>query len=211
MIHVAIVEDDVELLNQLKELIQLQEGFACEYVYENGTSAIKGLANHAVDVVLMDINLPDVNGVQCVESLVQENFPGRILMYTVFDNSEDVIAALKAGAIGYILKRASFSELLEAITDAYNGGSPMTANIARKVVSYFHQLPSKLESPKEDLTKREQDILQLLAKGFSNQAIADKEGISVQTVKVHLRNIYQKWQINSRAQAVHAFYQNQKL
>ena len=173
------------------------EDFQCIECFGNAKDALAGIPALKPDVILMDINLPDTSGVECVGLLMQDQPNLKILMFTAFENSKDVFAALKAGASGYIVKRRSFEELLNAIRNVLDGGAPMTSNIARKVVQSFHQV----NSPLQQLTKREEEVLNLVAKGLQNKEVAEQLNISTETVRVHLRNIYDKWQVSNRAEA----------
>ena len=216
---IALVEDNKDLIDSLVPLLNQTEGLCCQYIFTNGEDALSALPELSCDLVIMDLQLPGINGVQCVEQLMAIKPELNILMYTAFDNSEDVFAALRAGACGYILKRAPFNDLLKAIKDAEAGGAPMSPHIARKVVRFFHQQESQQQESHqqnkpnnttlEPLTGREHSILSLVAKGNSNKAIAKELDIANETVKVHLRNIYKKWQVNSRTQAIILFKEKQ--
>jgi DNA-binding NarL/FixJ family response regulator len=149
----------------------------------------------------MDINLPGMNGVECVRLLKQKLPDTQVIMLTVYEDTENIFNALAAGATGYLLKRTSSAELLAAIKEVVEGGSPMTAHIARKVVQSF-QKPVPAPSPTEELTPREKEVLDYLAQGFLYKEIADKIGISYETVRTHIRRIYEKLQVRTRTQAV---------
>jgi DNA-binding NarL/FixJ family response regulator len=158
----------------------------------------------------MDINLPGMNGIECVKLLKAKNVTAQFLMCTVYEEDEKVFEALKAGAMGYIIKKTSPAQLLEAITDLKNGGSPMSSQIARKVVASFNDKKTKSKET-ESLSARENEILELLAKGFRYKEIADKLFISTETVRRHVHNIYEKLHVGSRTDAINKVYKNTLL
>ncbi len=199
-ITVAIVEDNTQLRNTLGKVINRAEGFSCAGTYASAEEALEAIPRNPPDVVLMDINLPGMNGVECVSELKKILPKILIVMLTVYEDTDNIFNALKAGATGYLLKRTSKDELLEAIRDVYKGGSPMTTHIARKVVQSFQK--ADLASPSENLSTREQEVLECLAKGFLYKEIADKLGISYETVRTYIRRIYEKLQVRSRTEAV---------
>ena len=199
-ITVAIVEDNAQLRNTLGKVINRADGFSCVGMYATAEEALETIQQNPPDVVLMDINLPGMNGVECVSELKKILPKILIVMLTVYEDTDNIFNALKAGATGYLLKRTSKDELLEAIRDVYKGGSPMTTHIARKVVQSFQRADSTL--PSENLSTREQEVLECLAKGFLYKEIADKLGISYETVRTYIRRIYEKLQVRSRTEAV---------
>ncbi len=199
-ITVAIVEDNAQLRNTLGKVINRADGFSCVGMYATAEEALEAIPRNPPDVVLMDINLPGMNGVECVSELKKILPKILIVMLTVYEDTDNIFNALKAGATGYLLKRTSKDELLEAIRDVYKGGSPMTTHIARKVVQSFQRADSTL--PSENLSTREQEVLECLAKGFLYKEIADKLGISYETVRTYIRRIYEKLQVRSRTEAV---------
>jgi DNA-binding NarL/FixJ family response regulator len=200
-ITVSIVEDNDQLRATLAQVIQRAKGFQCVSHYPNAEAALEGLSKDRPQVVLMDINLPGMNGVECVRLLKQKLPDTQVIMLTVYEDTENIFNALAAGATGYLLKRTSSAELLAAIKEVVEGGSPMTAHIARKVVQSF-QKPVPAPSPTEELTPREKEVLDYLAQGFLYKEIADKIGISYETVRTHIRRIYEKLQVRTRTQAV---------
>lgn len=201
-IRVSVVEDDARVRNGLVQLINLSEGFHCVSHHANAEVALAELPAAKPDVVLMDINLPGLNGVECVRQL-KPQLPGtQIVMLTVYEETEMIFKALAAGATGYLLKQTLPAELLNAIRDVHRGGSPMTSHIARKIVASFQQPPAAASRGLANLTPREQEVLDHLAKGFLYKEIADALGISYDTVHAHIRRIYEKLQVRSRTEAV---------
>lgn len=200
-IRVGIVEDEKQIRESLMILIDGSEGFSCQHAFGDAETAILKLPQLDLDVVLMDIHLPGKDGIFCVQSLADVTKTTHYLMCTSFEDTDSVFRALKAGAKGYITKTTQPSKILDAITDVFHGGSPMSSHIARKVVASFHQLPTdNLELKK--LTEREKEILLLLSEGLRYKEIADKLFLSTETVRTHIRNIYEKLQVNSRTEAL---------
>jgi DNA-binding NarL/FixJ family response regulator len=200
-IKVAIVDDDDGVRTKLGHAVARFGGCACVGQFASGEEAVAGLPASAPDVVLMDINLPGMNGIECVRQLKSTHPAIEFIMLTVYEDTESVFNALAAGASGYLLKLATRQELLEAIQRVHAGGSPMTSHIARKVVQSFrHPAPMEVETTK--LSPREQEVLELLAKGFLYKEISNSLGISYDTVHNHIRHIYEKLHVRSRTQAV---------
>ena len=206
MIRVSIVEDDDKIREALIVLLEGSTGFRCISAYENAEQALLGIPAIQPDIVLMDINLPGMSGTECVRKLKAILPKQLIVMLTVYEESVNIFEALEAGASGYILKRTPPSELMDAIVDVYNGGSPMSSQIARKVVEYFHK-KSKMNDALNSLTDRENEILANLAKGFRYKEIAEALFISEGTVHTHLRRIYEKLQVRSKTEAVLKYLQ----
>ncbi|HNQ90358.1 MAG TPA: response regulator transcription factor [Verrucomicrobiota bacterium] len=201
VISVAIVEDDASVRVHLARLIEEAPGFRCAGVYPSAEDALHQIPQNPPDVVLMDLNLPGVSGIECVRRLKRDVPRVLILVLTVYEDSDKVFAALRAGAGGYLLKRTPSDQLLAAIQDLHQGGAPMSSLIAREVVRSFHHLEP--HTPDVDrLSPREEEILHLVARGYHNKEVASQLGISPETVRVHLRNIYEKLHVNSRSQAV---------
>lgn len=206
MIKVAIVEDDKGIRQSLEWLLESSSEFSCVAACGSAEDAWQVLPKAAPEVVLMDINLPARSGIECTARL-KELLPSvQVIMITVYDDSEKVFNALRAGASGYILKRAAPERILQAIREVHGGGVPMSGEIARKVLGVFRE-PASASGPSEDqnLSRREQEILELLAQGCSNKDIASKLSISVETVTWHLRHIYSKLHVRSRTQAALKF------
>jgi len=199
-IKVAIVEDDRRIREGLSTLINGSPGFECKGVYETAEEAITNI-NKEVDVYLMDIKLPGISGIECIKIIREKKPYVQILMQTIYENDEEIYQSLLAGANGYLLKTTTPVKLLEAIQDVYNGGSPMSSQIARKVVNTFAKI-EKTSELKFELSQREGEILSLLAKGFRYKEIAEKLFISVETVRKHIHNIYEKLHVRSKTEAV---------
>ena len=203
-ITVSIVEDNDQLRGTLVRVISRADGFVCLSQFANAEAALEALPKERPAVVLMDINLPGMNGVECVRRLKRVAPEIQAVMLTVYEDTENIFNALAAGASGYLLKRTKSAELLEAIRDVIAGGSPMTAHIARKVVQSF-QKTSASAQPSENLSPREQEVLDCLSHGFLYKEIAEKLGISYETVHTYIRRIYEKLQVRTRTEAVAKF------
>jgi len=201
---VSLVEDNDQLRGTLARVISRAEGFQCLSQYGNAEAALEALPKEKPNVVLMDINLPGMNGVECVRQLKQL-VPGiQVIMLTAYEDTENIFNSLAAGASGYLLKRTSSAELIEAIRDVQKGGSPMTAHIARKVVQSFQKAGASTQ-PTENLSQREQEVLDCLSHGLMYKEIAEKLGISYETVHTYIRRIYEKLQVRTRTEAVAKF------
>ena len=203
-ITVSIVEDNHQLRATLARVISRADGFVCLGQHESAEAALEALPKERPDVVLMDINLPGINGVECVRQLKQILPKTQVMMLTVYEDTENIFNALAAGASGYMLKRTPRDELLAAIRDVNQGGSPMTTHIARKVVQSF-QKTNATAHPTENLSQREQEVLDYLSQGFLYKEIAEKMGISYETVHTYIRRIYEKLQVRTRTEAVAKF------
>jgi DNA-binding NarL/FixJ family response regulator len=203
-ITVSIVEDSDKFRTTLARVLDRAEGFRCISNYPNAEDAIKALPRDKPEVVLMDINLPGMNGVECVRQLKQVMPTLQVMMLTVYEDTENIFNALAAGATGYMLKRTPQPQLLEAIREVHRGGSPMTTHIARKVVLSFQRSAASAQAT-ENLSPREQEVLDCLAQGFLYKEIAEKLGISYETVHTYIRRIYEKLQVRTRTEAVAKF------
>ncbi|HWI59294.1 MAG TPA: response regulator transcription factor [Bacillota bacterium] len=203
-IQVAIVEDDEEIRANLTHRIGEQSGFRLLGSYGDAETALAELPRHTPDVVLMDINLPGMDGVECVRQLKPKIPRAQFIMLTVYEDSNRLFKSLTAGASGYLLKRTPPAKLLAAIREAYEGGSPMTPQIARKVVQHFQQVPESAPELQK-LTPRETEVLNQLAKGFRYKEIVDNLGISSGTLHSYIRSIYDKLHVHSRTEAVVKF------
>ena len=203
-ITVSIVEDNDQLRGTLARVIGRAEGFRCLSQHANAEDALTALPKDPPDVVLMDINLPGMNGVECVRQLKQIAPAIQMVMLTVYEDTENIFNALAAGASGYLLKRTKSDELLEAIREVHRGGSPMTTHIARKVIQSF-QKSGASPQPTENLSEREQQVLDCLSQGFLYKEIAEKLGISYETVHTYIRRIYEKLPVRTRTEAVAKF------
>jgi DNA-binding NarL/FixJ family response regulator len=208
MINVSIVEDDAKLRATLERYLMTQPGFRCASVYPNAEAALSGIPKANPDVVLMDINLPGMNGIECVARLRQSMPAVKIIMLTVFEEGEQVFNALSAGAFGYLVKSSRPAKILEAIREVHSGGSPMSGSIARKVVQTLQaQAATKAVTRAETdaLSAREIEVLQALSKGHTYKQIAADLGISLGTVRTYIQRIYEKLHVHSHAEAVMKF------
>lgn len=203
-IQVAIVEDDEEIRANLTHRIGGHSAFRLLGTFGDAESALSALPQSKPDVVLMDINLPGMDGVECVRQLKPRMPKAQFIMLTVYEDNNRLFKSLVAGASGYLLKRTSPSKLLAAIREAHQGGSPMTPQIARRVVQHFQQTPEP-DSELKRLTPREKQVLDQLAKGFRYKEIVDNLGISPGTLHSYIRNIYEKLHVHSRTEAVVKF------
>jgi DNA-binding NarL/FixJ family response regulator len=200
-ITVSIVEDDGQARLILAEWIQKAAGFQCLSHYASAEEALEHLPRDAPNIVLMDINLPGMNGVEGVRQLKPLLPSTEFIMLTVYEDCDHIFNSLAAGASGYLLKQTPEADLLAALRDVHSGASPMTGSIARRVVQYFQSLPPKTPAGVR-LSPREQQVLALLARGFLYKEIAEELGMSVPTVNTHIRHIYEKMHVQSRGQAV---------
>lgn len=203
-IKVSIVEDDPKAREILVDWINRAEGLRCVSHHGSGEDALASIPAQKPEIVLMDINLPGMNGPECVRRLKPLVPDTQFLMLTVYEDSDHIFQALQAGAAGYLLKQTPRATLINALREVKNGGSPMTANIARKVVKAFHQVMAPAATTAE-LSARESEVLQLLAQGYLYKEIADSLGISLPTVNTYIRRIYEKLHVRSRAQAIAKF------
>jgi DNA-binding NarL/FixJ family response regulator len=201
-VRVAIFEDNKHLRESLFYLINGTEGLCCTGAYPDGNDLQFQLKKSMPDVVLMDIEMPGINGIEAVK-LIRQQFPTvQVLMQTIFHDDDNIFNAICAGASGYILKTTSPAGYVEAIKDVYNGGSPMTGSIARRVLELFQRNISPAASTDYQLTPKEKEILQQLVKGKSFKMIADAIGATYETVRTHMKNIYAKLHVNSNTEAV---------
>jgi DNA-binding NarL/FixJ family response regulator len=205
MIRVAIVEDDEKNRDNLIMLLEQSQDFRCVGAYPNAEIALEDIPNKSPEIVLMDINLPGIDGIECTFKL-KELLPDIIVvMLTVYEDTGKIFKALQAGAVGYLLKLTKPDEILNALKEVSDGGSPMSAIIARKVVQSFQYEKKKIDNGKNSLTPREEQVLKLLAKGYLYKEIASELSISPDTVHNHIRKIYEKLQVHSRTEAVVKF------
>jgi DNA-binding NarL/FixJ family response regulator len=202
-IKVAIVDDDEGIRSSLAALIRKAPALSLAGDYPDAETAIKEIPKNIPDVVLMDINLPGTKGVECVRQLKTALPKVQFLMLTVYDDSDSLFNSLKAGASGYLLKRTAANRLVEAIHDVHAGGSPMTPQLARRVVQYFSRPESDAAVAK--LTPGEREFLEQLARGYAYKEIADRMDISIDTVRSYVRTVYEKLHVHSRTEAVVKF------
>jgi len=197
-IRLALIEDHADFRESLHFLLNSDEKFDC-ISFANAEEALKNFKVRVPEIVVMDINLPGISGIECTRT-IRESYPGvQVMMCTVYEDDEKIFEALKAGANGYLLKRAAINEIFESILLLYSGGSPMSPVIARKVVA---SLQTKMPSESNKLSSRENEILDLISEGCRIKEIAEKLFISVNTVRTHIRHIYEKLQVQSRIEAL---------
>ena len=201
MIKVVVYDDSQARQDSLRALLQLTDNMECAATFSDCSHALDDMQQYLPDVVLMDIEMPNVNGIEGVR-IIKEKFPQiKIIMQTVFEDSDKIFAALQYGAEGYILKKASFLSITQSIDEVYKGGAFMTPSVALRVMKYFNQSEKEL-TPDYRLTQKEKEVLQYLSDGLSYKMAADKMGISYYTVNTHVKNIYEKLQVHSIGEAV---------
>jgi len=198
---IAIIEDDDKVRHYLAEHIQLNIDVKELRVFGNAETALKELIAEPVEIALFDVNLPGMSGIECIRRIKILHPKLQCMVLTVYDKPDTIFEALKAGAISYLLKSTPAEKIIEAIAEVNNGGSPISSQIARKVIEAF-TVKEKTNEYFQDLTRREQEMLEQLSKGYRYKEIADKLYISLDTVRTHIRNIYEKLQVNSRAEAL---------
>jgi DNA-binding NarL/FixJ family response regulator len=198
---VVVVEDDRGLRNELIALLRTAPDINCISAFASAEEAIKRIPERWPDVVLMDIGLPGMSGIDCVGELKRRNPNLQILMVTVYEDSERIFKALMAGANGYLVKSKSTEHLLDAVRDLESGGAPMSSQIARKVVQHFHQMAARSRE-KSSLSPKEQQVLSLLAEGYIYKEIGDELNIAAETVRTHVKNICHKMHVRNRLEAV---------
>jgi len=203
-IRVAVVEDKAAFRRGLQAILEMTPGIECVGMYGTGEEALKFIPSSAPDIVLMDVNLPGMSGIECTRELKQLLPTVQIVMLTIEENTDRVFSALRSGATGYLLKTAPPAEILEAIQLVARGGSPMSPVIARRVVESFHSAPDS-SSARESLTDREVQVMQRIAQGNRIKEVALALGVSPTTVQTYVRRIYEKLQVRSQAEAVAKF------
>jgi DNA-binding NarL/FixJ family response regulator len=204
-ISVSIVEDMADARQKVKYILDESEEFVCLSVYSNAENALEELPTLNPDIVLMDINLPGMSGIECIKKIKKKSPQIQFMMFTIYENSEQVYEALAAGASGYLLKKTPSHKILEALKELHDGGAPMSTHIARKVVSFF-QKENKTVNENTKLSNREKEVLALLSKGFLYKEIGDQLFISTGTVRQHIHNIYEKLHVQNRMEAINKFY-----
>lgn len=208
MIKVALFEDNPQLREGLSMLIGGTEGYQVLASFKDANNIIEDLRKNMPDIVLMDIDMPGISGIEAVK-LIRANFPAvKVLMLTVFDDNKNIFEALKSGANGYILKKTQPAKLLEYISDAYNGGAPMTASVATQVLDMFAKMDNNYTNTDYNLSEREKQVLQLLVNGYSYKMIAAEMFIAIDTVRSHIKKIYEKLHVNSKSEAVATAFKN---
>ena len=210
MTSIAIVEDNAIMRKTLRRWIDAAPEFRCVFACATAEEALAEIPRLKPEVVLMDIHLPGDSGIACTARLKEVLPAVQVIMLTVYRNQELIFQALEAGACGYLLKRSSPDELLKAVAEVSSGGAPMTSEIARMVVEAFQKKPASVASG-DSLTNRESEILALLSEGLSNKEIADRVTISYDTVRAHLRHIYEKLHVRGRTEAVRMYLKSSNL
>ena len=205
MISIAIVDDETGLRQSIATFINGTPGFRCLKAYASAEDALRGLPADPPDVVLMDIHMTGIDGIQCVQRLRAILPDLQIVMLTVYEDTDQIFKALAAGASGYLLKRLTPNKLLDAIREVHTGGSPMSSSIARKVVASF-QKAGPAANQDALLSPREQAVLECLSQGLAYKQIADQMGISVTTIRTYLRRIYEKLHVQTRSEAVAKYF-----
>ncbi len=198
---IAIIEDDHKIRHYLTEQVQLHIDVEDLRAFADAETALRELAREPVEIALFDINLPGMNGIECIRRLKIIHPLMQCMILTVYDKPDTIFEALKAGAVSYLLKSTPADKIIAAIEEVTNGGSPISGQIARKIIEAF-TLREKTNEYFQQLTRREQELLELLSKGYRYGEIADKLYISIETVRTHIRNIYEKLQVNSRMEAL---------
>src|SRR5215469_1166006 len=199
-IKICIVEDNADMRESVAQVLNQAPGLRCINTYASAEAAVHDLPKQKPDVALVDINLPGMNGIECVAKLKTQLPQLQVLMLTRYEQSDMIFDSIRAGASGYLLKHTSAAELIQAVEQVHSGGAPMTMQIARKVINHFQQI-QKPACDVEKLTTREQEVLNLLAKGYLYKEIASQLGISINTLRNHLRTIYDKLHVHSRTEA----------
>lgn len=199
-IKICIVEDNADMRESVAQVLNQSPGLRCMSTYATGEAAVQDLPRQKPDVALVDIHLPGMNGIECVAKLKHQLPNLQVLMLTRYEQSDMIFDSIRAGASGYLLKHTPAAELIQAVEQVHAGGAPMTMQIARKVIAHFQQVP-KTASEVEKLTPREQEVLTLLAKGYFYKEIASNLGISINTLRNHLRTIYDKLHVHTRTEA----------
>ncbi|AYZ14866.1 DNA-binding response regulator [Chryseobacterium arthrosphaerae] len=203
-ISIAIVEDEKNYNNALKKIINYQNDMKVTAQFFDGSTALKNLPEISPDVVMMDIQLPDMLGIEIIEHIRKDMPDTQFIMCTSFEDDEKIFNSLKAGAMGYLVKGESMDKILSSIRDVYNGGAPMSFSIARKVLKHFEKKLPEIKGF-DELTEREKEILELLSQGLLYKEIADQKCISIDTVKKHVGNIYRKLHVSNKVEAINKF------
>lgn len=210
MIKIAILEDLKEVAAMLCDIINEQEDMQCMQTYHTAEDAILFLPQHPIDILIVDIGLPRSSGIEAIKQLKISCPTLQFCMFTVYDDDDKIFMSLQAGAKGYILKTAATEKIMEAIKELYEGGSPMSPSIARRVIEALTSAPFKSQNPVLPVTPRELELLELLAKGMLYKEISDRLGITLGTVKQHIHKIYDKLQVTNRTEAINKYHNRDK-
>ncbi len=203
MISIIVVEDLQEIRDGLVQLLKQQNDFLLLAAFDNGLDAMPGIIAAQPDIVIMDVNMPGISGIDCIRQIKDQCYYTQFMIFTIYENDEKIVDALAAGASGYMLKKTSPEKMVEAIKELHQGGSPMSSQIARKVIGFFKE--TKTEDNNQ-LTKKENEVLLLLSKGFLYKEIAGKLSITMGTVTQHIHHIYEKLHVANRTEAINKVY-----
>ena len=204
MITVCIVEDIEDIRNGLAAIINMTEGFTVLQTFSNAENALQHLSSLQPDIAIMDINLPGMSGIECIRRVHEKNRSIQFMMFTIYENSDTVFEALQAGATGYILKNSSPAKIIESLREMHTGGSPMNAEIAKKLVTRFQK--QTLPQNEYNLTPKEQKILELMSKGYLYKETAAELKNTINTIKQHIRHIYEKLHVQNKVEAINKVY-----
>jgi DNA-binding NarL/FixJ family response regulator len=202
MITVCIVEDLEDIRSGLAAIIKMTDGFKVLQTFSNAEDALQQLLILQPDIVIMDIHLPGISGIECIRRIHEKNRSIQFMMFTIYENSDTVFEALKAGATGYLLKNSSPAKIIESLQELYHGGSPMNSEIAKKLVTRFQNFSQN----EYNLTPKEQKVLELMSKGYLYKEIASELNNTVNTIKQHIRHIYEKLHVQNKAEAINKMY-----
>jgi len=206
LIKVAIVEDSRTIRESLRRIIDDTPGMRCECAVGSAEEAFTEMPRCRPDVILMDIHLPNISGIECTARLKETLPETDVIMLTVYEDNDKIFRALQAGACGYLLKRTQSEQLIQAIKDVKQGGAPMTSEVARRLVETFQRTAAAAAPPPEvELSRREREILELVSRGYGNKEIGDQLSVSLETVRHHLKRVYEKFHVHSRSEAVVKF------
>lgn len=210
MISISIVEDTTDIRLGLENLIKLQKNMVLVSSSACAEAAMPLIIKHQPNITIMDINMPGINGIECILQLKNSCPNTQFIIFTIYENDEQIFEALAAGATGYLLKKATTGQIIEALTNLHNGGSPMSNQIARKVIAYFTKLNNNTNNTQTPflaaLSKRENEVLQLLAKGYLYKEVAAKLNVANGTITQHAHNIYEKLQVTNKTEAINKFF-----
>lgn len=206
LLRVSIVEDDADIRAMLREVFTTSAGFRLVNTFRSTEQALADAGSERPDVMVVDINLPGMDGIECVRQMSQRSPGTQFLMYTVYDDDKRIFDALRLGASGFLLKNSTPDEIVAAAREIHDGGAPMSAAIARRVVDHFKQRPSAVPIAEAQLGERETEVLKLLAEGMLYKEIAERLGIAVGTVKNHVFRVYAKLQVQNRTEATNRYF-----